>query len=219
MSEASENPAAVPTEIIDVQGDARWQSMHEDFCHQSREKEANVIFIGDSLVQLMAHVGDWDRQVAPLHCLNFGIGGDRTEHVLWRVVNGELDNINAKVVVIWCGTNNHGNTAPQIAEGIMAIADQVSLKQPESTIIILSLLPRGKNPNPLRDRNKQVNEIVQESVKHRPAVQYFDVSDGFVSSDGTISTSDMYDFLHLTRHGYEKIVVPLVDELKGILGD
>lgn len=63
----------------------------------------------------MAHVADWDSQLAPLHCLNFGIGGDRTENVLWRVMNGELDNINAKVVVIWCGTNNHGNSAEQVS--------------------------------------------------------------------------------------------------------
>ena len=101
----------------------------------------------------------------------------------------------------------------------MAICDQVSLKQPESTVLILSLLPRGKNPGPLRDRNKQVNEIIQQSLKQRPKARYFDISSGFVSSDGTISTSDMYDFLHLTRHGYEKIVTPLVDELKEILGD
>lgn len=62
----------------------------------------------------MGHVADWDSQLAPLHCLNFGIGGDRTEHVLWRAMNGELDNINAKVVVIWCGTNNHGNSPEQV---------------------------------------------------------------------------------------------------------
>lgn len=101
----------------------------------------------------------------------------------------------------------------------MKLADEVSRKQPQCSILILSLLPRGKNPNVLRDRNKQVNEMVQTQTQVRKRMQYLDVTEGFVSSDGTISTSDMYDYLHLTRHGYEKIVVPLVDELRGLLGD
>ena len=39
----------------------------------------------------------WDTYFAPLNSLNFGIGGDCTEHVLWRIENGELDGINPKV--------------------------------------------------------------------------------------------------------------------------
>jgi len=34
---------------------------------------------------------------APLHCLNFGIGGDQTQHVLWRCMNGEMDNMSPQV--------------------------------------------------------------------------------------------------------------------------
>jgi len=33
----------------------------------------------------------------PLHCLNFGVGGDQTHNVLWRIQNGELDGIEPKV--------------------------------------------------------------------------------------------------------------------------
>lgn len=107
----------------------------------------------------------------------------------------------------------------QIADGVMKVADEVSRKQPQCSILILSLLPRGKNPNVLRVRNNQVNEIIQSQSQNHQRMQYLDLTEGFVSSDGTISTSDMYDYLHLTKHGYEKIVTPLVDELRGLLGD
>nr|XP_039248427.1 platelet-activating factor acetylhydrolase IB subunit alpha1-like [Styela clava] len=219
MSGDCGNTAKIPTKLVDVQGDKRWEDLHQEYCHQSKEKEANVIFIGDSLVLQMSQYAECDSQLAPLHCLNFGIGGDRTEHVLWRIENGVLDNINTKVVVIWCGTNNHGNTPSQIANGILAIADLVLRKQPECTVIIMSILPRGKYPNPLRERNSQANELVQKLVSNRSQVRYFDITEGFVSSEGTVSISDMYDYLHLTRHGYEKIISPLVDEIKSILGD
>lgn len=215
---AEENPAAIPAMVVDVQGDGRWESLHKEFCHQSRDKEANIIFIGDSMVQLMGQVADWDGLLAPFHCFNFGIGGDRTENVLWRTLNGELDNVQPKVVVLWCGTNNHGNSASQIAEGIVKIADQITMKQPESTVIVMSLLPRGRGPNPLRQRNKEANEIVQKLLSSRTKARYLDVTEGFVGADETISTTDMYDFLHLTRHGYQKILDPLVDELTNIVG-
>lgn len=64
----------------------------------------------------MAHVADWDKRLAPFHCFNFGIGGDRTEHVLWRTLNGELDNVKPKAVVLWCGTNNHGDAPELVCE-------------------------------------------------------------------------------------------------------
>lgn len=42
----------------------------------------------------------------PLHCLNFGIGGDQTQHVLWRIQNGELDNIAPKVNMVSVGNSS-----------------------------------------------------------------------------------------------------------------
>jgi len=39
----------------------------------------------------------WDKMFVPLHCLNFGVGGDQTQHVLWRLTNGELEGFSPKV--------------------------------------------------------------------------------------------------------------------------
>lgn len=92
-----------------------------------------------------------------MHALNFGIGGERTEHVLWRCLNGEMENMKPKVslnlffvsifwldyclsfqaVVLLIGTNNHGCTPEQIGEGILSIVDVIRSKQSQAEILVL----------------------------------------------------------------------------------
>lgn len=62
----------------------------------------------------------WAEKISSLHCVNFGIGGDRVEHVLWRLLNGEMDfNVKIKAVVLLVGTNNLPNKPEEILEGIV----------------------------------------------------------------------------------------------------
>uniref|UniRef100_A0A671T0F6 Platelet-activating factor acetylhydrolase IB subunit alpha1 n=1 Tax=Sinocyclocheilus anshuiensis TaxID=1608454 RepID=A0A671T0F6_9TELE len=139
MSEDS-NPAATPTPCQDIQGDGRWMSLHNRFVSDSKGKEPDVVFVGDSLVQLLHEFEVWRKLFSPLHALNFGVGGDATQHVLWRLMNGELDHISPKVVVLWVGTNNHGHTPEQICGGIMAIINVVHQKLPHTHTLVLVLL-------------------------------------------------------------------------------
>uniref|UniRef100_A0A2K5D8E3 Platelet-activating factor acetylhydrolase IB subunit alpha1 n=1 Tax=Aotus nancymaae TaxID=37293 RepID=A0A2K5D8E3_AOTNA len=118
--------------------------LHHRFVADSKDKEPEVVFIGDSLVQLMHQCEIWRELVSPLHALNFGIGGDRTQHVLWRLENGELEHIRPKIVVVWVGTNNHGHTAEQVTGGIKAIVQLVNERQPQARVVVLGLLPRGQ---------------------------------------------------------------------------
>ncbi|XP_038566930.1 platelet-activating factor acetylhydrolase IB subunit gamma isoform X2 [Micropterus salmoides] len=176
MSAEDPNPAATPTPCEDLQGDGRWMSLHNRFVSDSKDKEPDVLFVGDSLIQLMHQFGIWRQLFSPLHALNFGVGGDATQHVLWRLSNGELDNISPKGV-----------------------------------------LPRGKLPNPLRDRNAKVNQLVQEAVSSLPHASFLNVDPGFVHSNGSISHQDMYDYLHLTPQGYQAVCEPLHAHLKSML--
>uniref|UniRef100_A0A9J8D7Z7 Platelet-activating factor acetylhydrolase IB subunit alpha1 n=1 Tax=Cyprinus carpio carpio TaxID=630221 RepID=A0A9J8D7Z7_CYPCA len=133
----------------------------------------------------------WRKLFSPLHALNFGVSGDATQHVLWRLINGELDYISPKVVVLWVGTNNHGHTPEQICGGIMAIINVIHQKLPHAHTLVLGLLPRGKNPNPLRERNASVNALVQAEVVSLSHVSFLDVDPGFIHSDGSILHQDM----------------------------
>ncbi|KAI2655340.1 Platelet-activating factor acetylhydrolase IB subunit alpha2 [Labeo rohita] len=182
------NPAATPTPCEDIQGD------------DSKGKEPDVLFVGDSLVQLLHEFEVWRKLFSPLHTLNFGVGGDATQHVLWRLVNGELDHISPKI----CG-------------GIMAIINVIHQKLPHAHTLVLGVLPRGKNPNPLRERNAGVNALVQAEAASLSHVSFLDVDPGFVHSDGSISHQDMYDYLHLTPQGYQKVCQPLHECVKSLL--
>ncbi|XP_068097604.1 platelet-activating factor acetylhydrolase IB subunit alpha1 [Hyperolius riggenbachi] len=217
MSDGDQNPAAIPTPLPDVQGDGRWLSVHNHFITSSKDKEPEVVFIGDAMVQLLHQFEIWRELFSPLHVLNFGGLGEGTQHVLWRMVNGELDNIKPKIIVLWVGTFNHGNSAEQIAGGIQAIVRCLQQRQPQAKVLVMGLLPRGKNPNHLRDRNKKVNELLVDAMPSMPNAMFLDVDPGFVHSDGTISHNDMYDYLHLSRHGYARISQPLHKALLQLL--
>ncbi|XP_064425695.1 platelet-activating factor acetylhydrolase IB subunit alpha1 [Latimeria chalumnae] len=209
MSDGDKNPAATPTPVTDVQGDGRWLSLHNRFIAETKDKEPEVVFVGDSLVQLMHQFEIWRELFSPLHALNFGIGGDTTQNVLWRLQNGELAHINPKILVLWVGTNNHEHTAEQVAGGIESIVHLINERQPQAKVVVLGLLPRGKNPNLLREKNARVNEILKCSISKLPNAVFLSVDPGFVHSDGAISHNHMYDYLHLTRAGYARVCRPI----------
>ncbi|XP_019719667.1 platelet-activating factor acetylhydrolase IB subunit alpha2 [Hippocampus comes] len=211
------NPAAVAQPVEDVQGDGRWMSQHTRFVQECKDGEPDVLFVGDSMVQLMQQYEVWRELFSPLHALNFGIGGDNTCNVLWRLQNGELENIRPKIVVVWVGTNNHEHTAEQVAGGILSIAKLLTSRLPKAKVVVLGLLPRGERPNPLREKNATVNDFLRSWLPRLGQAQFLDVSGDFVHSDGTISAQVMFDFLHLTSTGYRAVAKPLSDLLLQIL--
>ena len=186
-----------------------WSKMHENFLEQARKGDVGVLFLGDSITRGWDNFGDqgpgsiWDRHYAPRRAANFGIGGDRTQHVLWRVQNGELDGIKPEVVVLMLGTNNvHADTPAEIADGIKAVVATVKAKLPESKILLLAVFPRGRKPDSVRERLKAVNERIAALDDGGKTVKYLDIGPSFLNPDGTISQDVMPDFLHLTRKGY-----------------
>ncbi|XP_028322377.1 platelet-activating factor acetylhydrolase IB subunit alpha2 [Gouania willdenowi] len=219
MNGAEGNPAAEAKPVEDVQGDMRWMSQHIRFVQECKDAEPDVLFVGDSMVQLMRQYEIWTEFFSPLHALNFGIAGDTTCNVLWRLQNGELDNIRPKVVVLWVGTNNHEHTAEQVAGGILAIGQVLISRLPKAKLVVLGVLPRGERPNPLRAKNAAINGFLRLWLPQlgQSKAQLLDVSKEFVHSDGTINPRDMFDFLHLTASGYRIIAKPLSDLLLQIL--
>ncbi|XP_037402564.1 platelet-activating factor acetylhydrolase IB subunit beta-like [Pygocentrus nattereri] len=211
------NPAARAEPVEDVEGDARWLSQHNRFVQECKDAEPDVLFVGDSMMQLMQQQEVWKELFSPLHVLNFGISGDTTCNVLWRLQNGELHNIRPKVVVVWVGTNNYQHTAEQVAGGVMEIVQLLVNQLQHTKVILMGLLPRGEKPNLLRQKNAEVNRLLQASVSRLKPVQFLDLSLGFVHSDGTILSRDMFDYLHLTASGYRRVAKTLHELLLQIL--
>lgn len=103
---------------------------------ECREKDPEIIFIGDCIFETLQHTETWNSYFAPLHCLNFSIYQDQTQNVLWRLKNGELDNVKPKIVVLLVGTNNVHNTADEVAEGILEIVKTIRDKLADSYIVL-----------------------------------------------------------------------------------
>lgn len=203
----------------DVQGDGRWMSLHNRFVCEARESEPDVLWLGDLLISNLVNSNIWERSFCQMHSLNFAIGGDRTQNLLWRLQNGELEGLSPKVIVLQIGTNNHGNTPEEIAEGIKAIMALIRDKQPQAYLVVLTLLPRGMTENPLRERNKKVNELVAEQLKGNSRAQLVQTGTNFVQADGTISHHDMFDYLRLTQKGYDKAFEPVNELLLQLLSE
>ena len=185
---------------------AKWLGQHDAFVKRARQGDIDVLFIGDSIVANFATIGKvvWQREIAPLGSVaDFGISGDRTQFVLWRAQNGELDGTNARVVVLMIGTNNLASATPEhVARGVAAIVGTVRAKLPEATVLLNGLLPRGAPGDPVRAKLTAVNArlaLLADGVH----VRWFDAGAGFVDADGTIPAALMPDKLHPSAAGYE----------------
>jgi lysophospholipase L1-like esterase len=204
---------------------------HEAFVAIAKRGGVDVLFLGDSITD--AWGGEGHRANAPgtevlvrefgsLKLANFGISGDRTQHVLWRLQNGELDGIQPKLVMLMIGTNNSNgkdNTAEEIAEGITTIVKEIHQRSPKTKVLLLAVFPRREKPeDPQREKLKQVNAIIGKLDDGGKTVKYLDIGDRFLDKDGKLPKDVMPDFLHPNAKGYEiwaKAVKGPIQELLG----
>jgi lysophospholipase L1-like esterase len=190
---------------------------HEGFVALAKKGNIDVLFLGDSITDGWRRQAAWKKHFEPLKAANFGIGGDRTQHVLWRLQNGELEGIKPKVAVVMIGTNNLGsNTAEEIAEGNKAIVEEIHKKSPDTKVLLLGIFPRSpKATDKVRDKIKDINAIIAKLGKEKN-VRYLDIGDKFLEKDGSLSKDIMPDYLHLSAKGYQiwaDAIEPTVKEM------
>jgi lysophospholipase L1-like esterase len=212
--------------------DPNWVKRHEGFVAEAKRGGVDVLFLGDSITdgwrRLERGGGKkvWDAHFAPLHAANFGISGDRTQHVLWRMANGELEGINPKAVVLMIGTNNAGferdgttprNTPAETAEGVATIVRTLRAKFPATKILLLAVFPRAEKPtDPLRLQVASINTIIARLDDGRN-VRYLDIGPKFLAADGTLPKDIMPDFLHPNEKGYEIWAAAIKEPLGALL--
>jgi lysophospholipase L1-like esterase len=194
--------------------------LHKSFLKIAEKGDVDVLFLGDSITQGWAGSGKnvWKKQFDPLKAANFGIGGDRTQHVLWRITEGkELEGIMPKAIVMMIGTNNMGdNSAQEIADGVMAIVKELRQQKPDSKILLLGVFPRSaKATDKIRDKIKEVNSKIAK-LDDKKMVKYLDIGEKFLDKDGELSKDIMPDYLHLSEKGYQiwaDAIAPSLEEL------
>ena len=181
----------------------------------------DIEFIGDSITEGWETRGKnvWNEFYGQRKVINFGVGGDRTQHVLWRFENGQLDGIKAKAAVVMIGTNNSNkddNTEADILDGVTAIVNQIRTRQPDTKIILLGIFPRGKTFSPQRGKNLQVNQALAR-LDDGKNIFYMDIGSQMIENDGSISKGMMADALHPGEAGYQIWAKAIEPKLKEIL--
>jgi lysophospholipase L1-like esterase len=192
---------------------------HKEFLAIAKKGGVEVVFLGDSITQGWGNNKTWKKYFEPLKAANFGIGGDQTGHVLWRITEGgELEGITPKVAVVMIGTNNSGrDSATQIAEGIALIVKTIHKKTPSTKVLLLGVFPRGeKAGTPIRAKLAEINSIIAKLDDGGKTVRYLDIGDKFLNSEKNLTKDIMPDYLHLSARGYEiwaEAMTPTLQEM------
>jgi lysophospholipase L1-like esterase len=207
--------------LVPAPRDANWMRRHESFNERVKQGNVDLVFIGDSITQGWEGAGKnvWEKHYAKRNAVNLGIGGDRTQHVLWRLDHGNIDGIQPKLAVLMIGTNNsNSNTSEQIAAGVKGIVEKLRTRLPETKVLVLGIFPRGEKPDhPQRKVNEGANEIIKTLADDK-MVYYLDIGPKFLEDDGTLSREIMPDLLHLNEKSYgiwAESIEPKVQELMG----
>jgi lysophospholipase L1-like esterase len=178
---------------------------HERFLKVAKAGGVDVLFLGDSITAHWRIEGRpvWEKYFAPLKAANFGIGGDRTENVIWRLRHGELEGIQPKLVVLLIGINNGPDSVADVALGIKTIIADINERSPSSRILLLGIFPAGHGPHVAgMGKQAQVNAITATYADNRRVV-FKDIGEAFLSPERMLEKDVMPDFVHLSEKGYQ----------------
>jgi lysophospholipase L1-like esterase len=200
---------------------------HESFLARAKAGPIGLLFLGDSIMD------NWrvrapqlfDEAYGRYQPANFGIGGDTTENVIWRIENGELDGIHPKVVVLMLGTNNSAsNSAEEIFAADRKIVGLIRQKIPETKVLLLAIFPRGprRNTNGTPDDYRLRMGVITATnrllatLDDGEHVRFLDIGAKFLGPDGQIPDAIMSDHLHPTVAGYKiwiEAMQPTLEEM------
>ena len=179
---------------------------HAQFLDRIKQGPVGLLFLGDSITDFWPRKGaDSWAKFAPYHPADFGVSGERTEDLLWRVKNGELDGIHPQVVVLLIGTNNIGHFPDEqpawVAEGVREVLGVIHEKLPDSQVILLAIFPREARDSVNRKRVDAVN--VELAKLEGATTNYLDINHVFLDASGEIPPDVMPDGLHPDAKGYQ----------------
>lgn len=186
--------------------------------------DIDVLFMGDSITDFWRNAEGpfagkpvFDRYWGGMKVANFGIAGDTTQGVLYRLQNGEGEGFSPKAIMLMIGTNNtRANSAAEIAEGIGAIVLELQKDFPEAKLLLLGIFPRSTPVDPVRAQIAEINSLISK-LHDGERVHYLDIGKVFLDANGNIAPDVMSDGLHPTTKGYELWAAAVQEPLAALL--
>jgi len=219
--ETKSHSAVVPVQQTAEWAVKWWGPRHEAVSKRLTEGDVDLLFIGDSITHGWENGGKeiWNQYYAPRHAVNMGFGGDRTQHVLWRLDDSQFP-ISPKLAILMIGTNNSNgsdNTAKEIADGIIAICQRLRTRLPRTKILLLAIFPRNPGPGSQREKNAEASRLASR-IADGKMIHYLDINEKFLTDNEVLTKAIMPDYLHPNATGYRiwaKAIEPKVAELMG----
>jgi lysophospholipase L1-like esterase len=197
------NTAATFTQTVQRMG-----PRHESFVDTAKAGNIDLLLLGDSItdwwVQGDANKAVFEKYFGDMRTANFGIAGDTTQGVLWGLHNGEGQGFQPKAVMLMIGTNNTTtHSAPEIAEGIGAVVQEVRTDFPDARILLLAIFPRANPGDAVRDKIVEINTLIAK-LHDDNHVFYMDIGTKFLDEKGVfLPNAFRVDNLHPQALGYD----------------
>lgn len=224
-----QNPACVPAQRDDWSADLCQQLTQQ--AQDEHHATVPVMFLGDSITQLWTFsrqeknpggLDSWNKYFKPMGAVNFGITGDRTEHLLQRITAGGQLKLQPQLIVLLIGTNNlHREPIPdsadQIVAGVKLIVNTIRKVSPKTRILLLGILPRTWGGDEVMQKIKAINPRLA-GLADNQTVFYLDAGPSLLDKNGAITTEIFRDGLHLSPRGYEVFAETILPKLATIQG-
>ncbi|WP_273272546.1 SGNH/GDSL hydrolase family protein [Maribacter polysiphoniae] len=185
----------------------KWEERHQEILELNKVETPKICLFGNSIVNfwggepkssIASGQDSWERIMKPMGVRNFGFGWDRIENVLWRVYHDELDGFEAERIVLMIGTNNlEHNSGTEIIKGLETLIHAIKIRQPQSEILMIGILPRTGKEEEIRSLNLKLGQLADSE-----AIDFSTIDDQLLLKDGKINESLFTDGLHPNRKGY-----------------
>jgi len=192
--------------------DEIWLAKHKQrarFVLEARDQPSlDIYFLGDSITEYWPVTAPdlWQAEFGQLRVLNAGVSGDVTQNIIYRITQGEFEQISPKVVILLAGINNLGRSpqleSAELAAGLQQIVSILRAKSPGSKILLLSIFPAGGPADPVRGRIIETNKRLA-NLDDSSSVFYIDIYPAFLDPEGSLPATMAPDGLHLSAKGYQ----------------
>ena len=213
------NPAISPQPRLEQW----WFARQAEKIGEFKKGDVDLLMVGDSITHNFESVGAkvWEKQFAPRKAVNLGFGGDRTNHVLWRLDHLPKPKTAPRAAVVLIGTNNicWGSDQPlEAAVGVQAVAKKLNQMFPEMKILVLGVLPRRRKlDHPHRKEIIELNAALPGLLKGIPNVRFRDIAKFFVDEKGYLPEEMMPDTTHPSEKGHQVWADAIKEDLDQML--